>query len=47
METHRYYATEERKEQSELINLPFLLTGKHKAFSIIDDSMPTFMLRVI
>jgi hypothetical protein len=38
METQRYYM--EHKEQSELINLPFLLTGRHKAFSIIDDSMP-------
>lgn len=31
---------DEHKEQPELINLPFLLTGKHKAFSITDDSMP-------
>jgi hypothetical protein len=40
METHRYYTMEEHKEQPELINLPFLLTGKHKAFSVKDDSMP-------
>lgn len=40
METHRYFDMNEHKEQSELINLPFLLTGKHKAFSVTDDSMP-------
>ncbi len=40
METHRHYIMDEYKEPSELLNLPFLLTGKHKAFSIKDNSMP-------
>ncbi|HTB31289.1 MAG TPA: S24 family peptidase [Bacteroidia bacterium] len=40
MKTNQYYMNEEPDDQMLLTRLPFLLTGKHKAFSIKDDSMP-------
>jgi hypothetical protein len=40
MKLNQYYMNEETNEQALLTKLPFLLTGKHKAFSIKDDSMP-------
>ena len=40
MKTNQYYMNEEPDDQMLLTRLPFLLTGKHKAFSIKDNSMP-------
>jgi hypothetical protein len=40
MNPNQYYRNEEQEEQTLLTNLPFLLTGKHRAFLVNDDSMP-------